>query len=95
MPDLKELYSRYKDQGLEVIGISLDSDKDALERVIRKEEIRWPQYYDPAGATNRFAQAYGIRSIPVVWLVDKQGVLRHLNGRENQEEKVKALLKGL
>jgi peroxiredoxin len=95
LPGLKKLYGQYKDRGLEIIGISLDSDKAVLEQFIEKEQIPWPQYYDPAGEANPIARKYGINSIPVVWLVDKQGVLRELNGRENLEEKVKGLLKGL
>ena len=93
MPDLKKLYSKYKPQGFEVIGITLDEDKELLQRFIQKEQIPWPQYYDPKGSQNPLAQEFAIRSIPVVWLVDRQGVLRHLNGREEQERKIEELLK--
>jgi thiol-disulfide isomerase/thioredoxin len=93
LPELKQLYAKYNAQGLEIVGISLDSDRVALTRFVEREKIPWPQYYDPAGETNRLAQLYGIGSIPVVWLVDRHGVLRQLNGRDDQEKKVAALLK--
>ena len=93
LPDLKKLQDKYHAAGFQVIGISLDSNKQAHQRFIEKEHISWPQYYDPEGMTNRFAREFGIRSIPVVWLVDRHGVLRDLNGREEEEAKVKALLK--
>lgn len=93
LPDLKQLYTKYNNQGLEIVGISLDPDKEALTRFIKKEKIPWPQYYDPAGETNRLAQTFGITGIPVVWLVDRHGLLRQLNARQDQEQKVEALLK--
>jgi thiol-disulfide isomerase/thioredoxin len=93
LPDLKRLYTKYNPQGLEIVGVSLDSDKTALTRFVKKEKIPWPQYYDPAGQTNRLAQEYGITGIPVVWLVDRHGLLRQLNARQDQDQKVEALLK--
>ena len=93
LPDLKHLYTKYNTQGLEIVGISLDSDKGALTRFVEREKIPWPQYYDPAGETNHLAQKYGIAAIPVVWLVDRNGLLRQLNARQDQEQKVEALLK--
>jgi peroxiredoxin len=93
LPDLKKLQDKYQTQGLELIGISLDSNKQSLQRLINKEQISWPQFYDPAGMTNRLAQEFGIGSIPIVWLVDRHGVLRDLNAREDEEAKVEALLK--
>jgi hypothetical protein len=44
-------------------------------------------------STNQVAEAYGIVEIPVVWLVDRHGLLRDLEGREGQERKIAALLK--
>jgi len=93
MPDLKKLYSKYKAQGFEVIGVTLDEDKGILQRFIQKEQIPWPHYYDAQGSTNPLAQEFAIRSIPVVWLIDRQGILRDLNGREDQERKITELLK--
>jgi thiol-disulfide isomerase/thioredoxin len=92
MPDLKRLQAKYQMQDLELVGISLDSDRQALQRYIEKAQISWPQFYDPAGPTNRLAQEFGIASIPVEWLIDRHGVLRELNARENQEAKVQTLL---
>jgi peroxiredoxin len=93
LPDLKKVYGKYRSQGVEFIGVSLDSNKQVLQRFIQKQQIPWPQYFDPAGPTNRLAQEFGVRSIPMVWLVDRHGMLRHLNGRENAESKIETLLK--
>lgn len=93
LPSLKVLYTKYKPEGLEVIGISLDSDKDVLTSFIQKNELLWPQYFDAAGFENPIAKTYGIGAIPVIWLVDRHGLLRHIDASRELEEKVESLLK--
>ena len=90
---LKELYAKYRAQGLEIVGISKDPDEEALGRFVEKNQLPWPQKYDGSASTNQVAEAYGIVEIPVVWLVDRHGLLRDLDGREDQERKIAALLK--
>jgi thiol-disulfide isomerase/thioredoxin len=92
-PHMKELYSKYKAQGLEVIGISIDPDEKDLKRFLGRQPLPWPVKYDGNESKQRVAQAFGIEEIPVVWLIDRQGVLRDLKGRENQDKKIEALLK--
>jgi thiol-disulfide isomerase/thioredoxin len=93
LPDLRQLYTKYHDQGLEIVGISLDTDKDALTRMVAVEELPWTQYCDPVGATNRLGATYEIAAIPAIWLVDRHGLLRETNARIDCEKKVEALLK--
>ncbi len=75
MPDLVETYKQYHDQGFEVIGISLDKDKSQLEQYTRDTGMTWPQYYDGLGWNNKMAQRFGVRAIPHVVLIDKNGAV--------------------
>jgi peroxiredoxin len=93
MPDLKKRRDALRPQGFEIIGISLDTDRGELERVVKKEEISWPQYFHPGGPESPVAQKYGIRSLPVEWLVDREGVLRDVDARESLAGKIDSLLK--
>lgn len=92
LPELKSLREKYSGQGLEIVGVSLDTDKDALNRFVEREKLYWPQYYDPAGEDSAVATQFGVRAIPVLWLVDRRGVLRDLNGRTDLAAKVEALI---
>jgi thiol-disulfide isomerase/thioredoxin len=92
LPDLKETYAKYHSKGFEIVGISFDKDKDVLAKFVADENMAWPQYFDGLGWENKLGQAYEITSIPTVWLVDKKGNLRDLNGRQSLAAKIERLL---
>ena len=52
----------------------------------------WPQYFDGQGWDNKISTKYGIRSIPAMWLVDKEGNLVDKDARGGLEAKVEKLL---
>ena len=92
LPHVKAAYAKLHDQGFEIVGISFDQEKDALEGFVKKREMPWPQYFDGEGWQNKIGQEFGIMSIPAMWLVDKQGNLRDLEARDGLEAKVEKLL---
>ena len=55
MPHMKELYAKFKDQGVEFIGISLDQPEEQgqgltkLKEFCAQNQITWPQYYQGKG----------------------------------------------
>jgi len=91
LPKVKATYERLKPKGFEILGISLDRELGELEKVLAREKMSWPQCFD-GGDGSKLAESFEIASIPTMWLVDKQGNLRDLNGRENLTEKVEKLL---
>ena len=92
LPSVKKTYKKLNPKGFQIIGISLDTKESALKRFIEKENMPWPQFFDGKGWSNSLAKKHGIRSIPAMWLVDKQGNLVDLNARANLEQKVEDLL---
>lgn len=92
LPKVKAAYEQFHSQGFEIIGVSLDQDQATLKRVVAKEQIPWPQYFETQGETNRVATAFGIEQIPTFWLVDKHGFLRETNAVEDLSGKLQRLL---
>ena len=84
LPELKELYSQYHQKGLEIIGISLDSDKELLSNFLNKNEISWPIACSYKGWKDDLVSIYGISATPSTWLIDRNGILRYneLSGNE-------------
>lgn len=86
LPNVKENYKKYHDKGFDVVGISLDRSKEALEKFIEKEELPWAQLYDEeiqkgTGWNHPVAQYYGISAIPAVILVDREGKVVSMRAR--------------
>jgi thiol-disulfide isomerase/thioredoxin len=98
MPKMKELYAKYRDQGVEFIGVSLDQPKeqgglDKLKKFVEEKKIAWPQYYQGNGWESEFSMSLGINSIPCVFIVDAEGKLYSVEARGNLEEMIPDLLK--
>ncbi|MDP7012091.1 MAG: PQQ-binding-like beta-propeller repeat protein, partial [Verrucomicrobiota bacterium] len=91
-PKVKAVHDKLHDKGFEIVGISLDNKREQFDALIKKVGMSWPQYFDGKGWNTPIARRYGIKSIPAMWLVDKEGNLVDKNARKNLESKVEKLL---
>ncbi len=73
LPAVLAVYKKYHDKGFNIVGISLDKDKDVLLGFLKENEMTWPQYFDGLGWGNTLAKQYGINSIPATYLVGADG----------------------
>ncbi len=92
LPDVIDLYKKNHEKGFEIVGINLDKNRKAIETTLEKYEIPWPQYFDGAGWGNKISMEYNVSAIPAMWLVDKKGILRTMNAREDLEKQVADML---
>jgi thiol-disulfide isomerase/thioredoxin len=81
MPNVVSTFGKLHDKGFEILGISLDQDKAAMDGALKKQNMTWPQYFDGAGWQNKIATTFGIQAIPAALLIDKKGMLRETNLR--------------
>jgi peroxiredoxin len=92
VPNVKKTYDQFHARGFEIVGISLDKDKDSLTNFVAEHKMAWPQFFDGQYWQNKYAKQFGIESIPTMWLIDKKGDLRDINARENLSGGVQKLL---
>ena len=84
IPNVLEQYNKYHDRGFEVVGISLDQDRSALEKFVGDRKIPWPILFEPSEGTgwqHPLATYYGISGIPTVILIGQDGNVITLNAR--------------
>jgi thiol-disulfide isomerase/thioredoxin len=86
MPNVKSVYNKYHAKGFEIVGISLDQQREKLDKYIESQGIEWPQYFDGKWWSNEVAVSYGVKSIPTTILVDKKGKIRFKSLRGKQLE---------
>jgi thiol-disulfide isomerase/thioredoxin len=88
LPRVKKAYAEWHDKGLEVLGVSCDEKgKDLSEFLKKNPDMPWPQLFDP-----ELAKVYGVRGIPTMFLIDKQGIVRSVKAREDFEQQIPKLL---
>jgi peroxiredoxin len=94
LPNVIAAYEKFHGKGFEIVGISLDQQRDKLTEFIKENKVTWAQYFDGQGWQNKLAQQYGINSIPATFLVDGDGkiIAKNLRG-EALSAKLATLLK--
>lgn len=75
MPGVIELYNKYKKKGFEIVGVSLDNNKEAWEKGTKDLGITWPQMSDLAGWKCKGAELYAVRGIPFTVLIGPDGTI--------------------
>ena len=84
MPNVVKAYEKFHDRGLEIIGVSLDSDKKAWLAGLEHLGMAWPQMSDLKGWECEAASLYGIKAIPANVLIDQNGVIVAKDLREEE-----------
>jgi thiol-disulfide isomerase/thioredoxin len=73
-PNLRKNYAAYKDRGFEIVGVSLDDDRPALEEYVADKKLPWITLHDKENLGEHPAVIdYGIFGLPCVVLIDKEG----------------------
>ena len=83
LPNLEAAYAHYHPKGFEVVGISLDQEKAALQSFVTAQgtKMNWPELFDLRPYTGPNATAYGVTAIPFTLLIGKDGVIAAVNPR--------------
>ncbi len=84
IPNVLEQYEKYHDKGFEVVGVSLDQDREALEKFVAEQKIPWPILFEKPegeGWQHPLATFYGITGIPTVVLIGRDGKVITLDAR--------------
>jgi peroxiredoxin len=96
LPNVQAVYKKYHSQGFEIIGVSLDKDKSALDNFLKKNTtMTWQQFFDGNGWQNKLSTKYGINSIPATYLLDGEGkiIAKDLRGEALEAAVAAALAK--
>ena len=75
IPELRTIHNRYRDRGLELVGVSVDTDgTDETIRTFMKDfEMTFPVWRDP---DERISTRFLAVGVPATFLIDKEGILR-------------------
>jgi len=99
-PNVVRIYNKYHDQGLEIIGVSLDGarnqkdPKNAWLNAIKTDKLTWTHVSNLQYFKDPIVELYNVTGIPATFILDKDGKIaaKNLRGRA-LELKVQELLK--
>ena len=95
IPRVKQLYKTYHAKGLEIVGVDCDSSDATVNTFTKDKDMPWTQLREQSQAGEPWhplAKQWGVGGIPTMFLIDKKGVLRFVDAREDTEAKVTKLL---
>ena len=75
-PELKEVYEKFNYKGFEILGISIDQNKDQWLKAIEQDKIGWKHVID---ASQKSMDRFRINAIPFNLLLDKDGKIVKIN----------------
>lgn len=73
-PNVRKVFDTYKAQGVDVISVSFDDDRDKWVKAIAEDNTPWAQVSDLKGTDESYVYKwYGLQGIPAIFLIDTQG----------------------
>lgn len=85
-PNIVAAYTKYKDKGFTVLGVSLDREtgRNAWLKAIKDDQLTWSQVSDLKFWNNEVAKKYGVSAIPRNFLLDPNGriIATNIRGEE-------------
>jgi peroxiredoxin len=87
-PTIVKAYKQFKGKDFEILGVSLDDNKQDWLTAIKKDKLPWIHVSDLKGWESNVVPLYGIRGIPSNFLMDKEGkiIARDLHGDQLQKK---------
>ena len=93
LPALNKLHNRYKDRGLQIVGISIDLEgPGAMQPIVKKLKIEFPIYWFGEKAIDKFK----LNAIPMLLFVRQGEMIERLNGNRPEkflDQKIREFLK--
>jgi peroxiredoxin len=94
LPEIQKAYDKFHSKGLEVVGVSLDEEKEKLQQFTKQKKLPWPEFFDGKKWENKLAVKYGVNQTPTTYLLDRDGkIIARLNGDEDLDAEISKALK--
>ena len=92
-PENVILYKEFHKTGFNIVGFSLDKDKESWKRAIAKDGLLWTQISNLQEWQDPVAQMYGVEQIPSTFLIDQNGIIIAIDIHgDDLRQKLKSIL---
>jgi len=82
MPALRSLVERHADDPFQLIGINEGDDEESFTAGMREHRVNWLVAFQNTGMrTGPITEFYRVQAFPTIYVIDAEGVIRHMNVR--------------
>ncbi len=96
MPLLQQLFDRYQSLGFSLLGVNVDEDKKAADKMLSDLPVSFPILYDDR---SQVSKEYQVKAMPSTFMVDRDGRIRYLHKgykpgyEEEYQQQIRKLLR--
>ena len=96
MPLLQQLYDRYQGMGFTLLGVNVDEERAAADKMLKDIPVSFPVLYDNE---NKVSKQYQVKAMPSTFMVDRDGNVRFLHKgykpgyEEDYQQQIRSLLR--
>lgn len=88
--DLKRVYEKYHDQGLEIFQVAIDTSKALWINTVQEQQLPWITVCDLQGQSSPVVGAYNVRALPSNYLISRDG---NILGKDLMGDKLEQAIK--
>ena len=88
--DLKKVYEKYHDQGLEIFQVAIDTSKALWINTVQDQQLPWISVCDLLGEASPVVGAYNVRTLPSNYLISRDG---NILGKDLMGEQLEQAIK--
>ena len=66
---------RFGNQGLEIVSIALDEDREAVRTMVAERDLDWTHICDQQGQAGLLPRAFNAQGFPIYYVIDRDGTL--------------------
>lgn len=76
MPQYERLYKQWAARGFVVIGVNVDTDREAATKALKRSKVSFPVVFDPLGT---WAGRFALPTMPAGYLIGRDGIVRYVH----------------
>jgi hypothetical protein len=86
-PHERSLVKDLADKPFTILGINSDTDREALKKTIKEEQITWRSFWNgPEGTQGPISTKWNVHGWPSIYILDGKGVIRYKSVGANEKQ---------
>ena len=82
--EIKQMYRKFKDRGVQLIGISQDDEIEDLKACVSMNQIKWPQVFEGMRWKGRISKMYNVEKIPMMYVLDRESKICYIGNNKKK-----------